>query len=134
MPTHTTSAELSLINDSQFLEELQQNDFAPSETPNRVSDSRLLSHDPYASLDRGLPMQTGAPALETPVYVDQPVEPAFEPYDDPVPAPFAAETPQISMVTAAIVIVACLTAGAATAAYVFQDSLTRITALRSASR
>ena len=37
-------------------------------------------------------------------------------------------------VTAAIVIVVCLTAGAATAAYVFQDSLTRITALRSASR
>ena len=38
------------------------------------------------------------------------------------------------MVAAAIVIAICLSAGAATAAYVFQGSLTRITALGSASR
>jgi hypothetical protein len=134
MATTTTSAELSLINDSEFLEELQQSDLAPGDAMNRVSDSRLLSHDPYASLDRGLPMRAGASAVEAPIYVDEPPQGAFAPYDDPVPAPLVPEAPGISMVTAAIVIVACLTAGAATAAYVFQDSLTRITALRSASR
>jgi hypothetical protein len=134
VPTTTTSAELSLINDSEFLEELRQTDRAMGDAPTRTADSRVLPLDIYASLDRGLPMQAGAPELDAPVYVDQPAQAAFEPYDDPVPAPPASDGPGISMFTAAIVIVACLTAGAATAAYVFQDSLTRISALRSASR
>jgi hypothetical protein len=133
MPTRTTSAELSLINDSEFLEELQHSDPAISETATLTRESRPLNRDLYAALDRGLPVRDGVPEPEEPVYVDQPAEAPFEPYDDAVPAPLAHAEPGISMFTAAIVIVACLTAGAATAAYVFQDSLTRITALRSAS-
>jgi hypothetical protein len=130
MATTTTSAELSLINDSEFLEELET-ELTSGHELHRVSDSRL-PHDLYESLDRELPVHADAESFEPP-YVDQPAA-SFQAYDDPIPAPLVDSDPVISMVAAAIVIAACLSIGAATAAYVFQDSLTRVTASRSASR
>ena len=46
----------------------------------------------------------------------------------------APEPRGIPFITAALVLVTCLTAGAATAAYLFQDQLTHITARPSATR
>jgi hypothetical protein len=132
MPTTTTSVELSLINGNEFLEELREADRSPAGSPSPGREPRVLAHDLYASLDRELPVRDDADSFE-PLYVDQPAA-AFEPYDDPPPAPLDESETVISMVAAAIVIAICLSAGAATAAYVFQGSLTRITALGSASR
>jgi hypothetical protein len=86
MPT-TTSAEQSLINDSEFIEELRQFSAADQEPPALVS-ANLSAPEP-----RGIPL-----------------------------------------ITAALVLVTCLTAGAVTAACLFQDQLTHITARPSATR
>jgi hypothetical protein len=132
MPTTTTSAELSLINGNEFLEELRGADRAMDDSPIPAETARTIARELYASLDRELPVYADAEGLE-PLYVDRPSAP-FEPYDEPVAATPQEPEPVVSMVAAAIVIAMCLSVGAATAAYMFHDSLTRITALRSASR
>jgi hypothetical protein len=85
MPT-TTSAEQSLINDSEFLDELRQ----------------------FAAVDSGPATDRDAPG---------PVSPRGIPF-----------------ITAALILVTCLIAGAATAACLFQNQLTHITARPSATR
>jgi hypothetical protein len=127
MPTTTTSADLSLINGNEFLEELRDGDRTMDSPRAAVPPARVL-----ASLDRELPVRADAWPLAPP-YVDQPSAPS-EPYDDPLPAAPQKPEPVVSMVAAAIVIAMCLSVGAATAAYMFHDSLTRITMWHSASR
>jgi hypothetical protein len=61
--------------------------------------------------------------------------PIGEPYEPPVEQSASAETHIPFMAVALVlVLVACLTAGAATAAFVFHDRVTQITALRPATR
>jgi hypothetical protein len=109
----TTDAELSLINDAEFLEELGQ----------------VGSSDPFGGLDSGLPVQASAPAFGAPLHDRVPVG-----YDDDAPEETALRAHEgIRFVPAALVLIACLTAGAATAAFVFHDRVAQITAT-SASR
>ena len=123
MPT-TTDSELSLINDAEFLEELTQFDPPARQVSDPVEAPR---HDvTFDSLDRGLPMDTDAPQLGAPLY-DR--EPPADPYDDPSDAPLVATTSSgVPMLAAALVLLACLTAGAASAAFVFYPRLSQIIA------
>ncbi len=59
--------------------------------------------------------------------------PITDSYPLPANPPSAAES-SIPLIAAALVLAACLSAGAATAAYVFHDQLTHITARLSANR
>ena len=115
-----SAAELSLINGSEFLEELD--DFAPRETAFVDSAAPDSADDEFfGALEQGLPMRAGEVA---------PVD--YRDDDDEV-AP-AAVGKQVPVLAAALVILACLTAGAVTAAVVFHDRVTQITAPRQASR
>ena len=131
MPT-TTSIEQSLINDTEFLDELGQ--FSDEGRERAVQPLELEQpaayRDGFDALDSGLAMDEN---------VLDPVLPRFEPAPieklDALPANLPApEERRISFMTAALVLAACLTAGAVTAAYVFQDRLTPITARPSATR
>ena len=127
----TTAAELSLINDSEFLEELGQYDGGSGLAPDPDQVARPMFDDPFGSLDHGLQLDPAAPVNDAPHY-DQEV-PTADPYDDPDPLPVPTDR-NIPFLAAALVIAACLTAGAVTAAYVFEDRLVRITATHPASR
>jgi hypothetical protein len=125
MPT-TTDAELSLINDAEFLDELCR-----FETQVQVSESveSRIRHDAtFDGLDRDLPMDLDAPQSDAPLYDREPIA---HPYDDPSDASSdtsARAEAGVPFVAAALVLVACLTAGAATAVFVFHDRVIRITA------
>ena len=121
----TTADEAALINDAQFLDELET--WAGVPEPGLVSQTY---DEGYDALDSGLPLSpdadpTGAPHDARPALDD--------PYAPPVPAPARAKQ-DVPFLAAALVLVACLTVGAATAALVFHDRLTHITALQPASR
>jgi hypothetical protein len=125
MPT-TTSAEQSLVNDSEFLDELGQFYAASEERavqPLKQWDTHL---DAFESLDSGLPADANAAVAGSPRHEHA----AIEEFDE-LPR---REERRIPFMTAALVLLACLTAGAVTAAYVFQDRLTPITARPSAIR
>jgi hypothetical protein len=129
MSTTTTSAELSLINDTEFLEELEQFDGHSRSEPAPSFNPEPIYEDGYEALEGGLPIDPAAP-VDGGTYFDR--EPPTEnPYDEPFPLP---PERRIPLLAAALVIAACLAAGAVTAAYVFQDGLTRITATPRASR
>jgi hypothetical protein len=130
--TTTTSAELSLINDAEFLEQLEGCDRVSGHGPDGLSEPRPMSDAAFDALETGLPMDAGARAINEPFQPQRPA-PAADVYDD---EPIARQPPerQIPFLVAALVIVACLTAGAATAAVVFHDRLTAITATATASR
>lgn len=127
----TTSAELSLINDTEFLEELEQFDGGAGHPPDPSLEPPPTYDDAFDSLESGLAMDPGAPLNSAPHYDREP--PIADPYNDPA-APPEAPGRTIPFMAAALVIVACLTAGAATAAFVFHDRLTSITGTRPASR
>ena len=111
----TTDAELSLINDAEFLEELAQ----------------VGTGDPFGSLDSGLPVHAAAPPFGAPLHDLEPV--GYDDYDGVAAQIGRTRNEDIPFVAAALVIAACLTAGAATAGFVFHDRLVQITAT-SASR
>jgi hypothetical protein len=125
----TKSAELSLINDTEFLGELQKFEPEKPPTPDPSLDPQPIYADAFDSLESGLPIDAGAPEIVTP-YSEQ--QPEANPYDDPAP-PARAER-DIPMVAAALVIIACLAAGAATAVFVFNDRVATISATLPASR
>jgi hypothetical protein len=110
----TTAAELSLINDTEFLED-----------PAHVGPA-----DPFGSLDAGLPVHATAPPFGAPLLDREPV--GYDDYDGAAQIA-RARNEDIPFVAAALVIAACLTAGAATAGFVLHDRLVQITAA-SASR
>jgi hypothetical protein len=149
MPT-TTSAEQSLINDSEFIDELKQFSDArqplpafagygvASPAPVRSSaegaapfDEQLRPYpDAFDALDSGLATDGAAPGPVSPRGEADPVEESSQ-----LPANLSAPEPRgIPFITAALVLVTCLTAGATTAACLFQDQLTHITARPSATR
>jgi hypothetical protein len=139
MPT-TTSAEQSLINDSEFLDELGQFSAAGKEPPAFARDGvagavppderRRPYGDAFDALDGGLAIDGDAPGPVSPRGDGDPIE---EPHVPPANLS-APERRGIPFITAALVLVTCLTAGAATAAYLFRDQLTHITARPSATR
>ncbi len=123
MPT-TSSAEASLINDAEFLDEGRFSPVDQDRAAGGPGQGRPF-RDSFDALDSGLPMDEAVP---------QPIE---APYTDSDPLPanprFGTES-SISVIAAALVLAACLSAGAATAAFVFHDELTHITARLSANR
>lgn len=120
-----TAAEASLINDVEFLEELEQSEHVNE----RTADSGFWAPkyaDAFDGLESGLPTDSTAHRI-------------VEPQDEPTPIDESPELPspagrQIPFLAAALVLVACLTAGAVTAAMLFHDRLTQIAAVRPASR
>ena len=122
----TTSAELSLINDSEFLEELGQ-----FEAPARRDQG-------FAALERGLPVSGGDMAIGEPFdqsYGAAHADPNTNPYDQPIAEPAVAPADRhVPLVAVALILAVCVSAGAATAAYVFHDRLTQIIVPRAASR
>ena len=84
--------------------------------------------DAFAALESGLPVHSGAviaaPHHERPP-IDAPQTPTVQ---------SAAPETRVTVTIAAVVLAACLTAGAAAAAYVFHDRLEQITAPRMATR
>jgi hypothetical protein len=140
----TTSADLSLINDTEFLDELEKSGPAGRQIPDPSLDAAPTNLDPARlypdpspiyddeidSLESGLPMDPGAPVVAAPHYDREP--PTEDPYNES-PAQASRER-DISIMAAALVIIACRTVGAATAMLVFHDRLTRVTATPPASR
>jgi hypothetical protein len=122
MPTNP-SDDPPLINDVQFLEELDRLEDRGESPIEQGAHSRATSGDAFEALESGLPLKKGAP--EPSALRDHPA-PATEPYQLPAAQRRPAET-RVPFVTAALVLVACLTAGAATAALVFHDRLAEIT-------
>jgi hypothetical protein len=125
MPT-TTSAEQSLINGSEFLDGLGQFSAATEERAVQPLEQRETYLDAFESLDNGLPAAANVPVAESP----RREHAAIEEFDE-LPA---REERRIPFITAALVLLACLTAGAVTAAYIFQDRLTPVTSRPSAIR
>jgi hypothetical protein len=126
-----TADELSLINHAEFLQELEQ--FQPgSQSPSAraAAPAQPEYRDSFAALDRGLDVEAGA----LPVAAHD--EPACDGFAEDVAAAGIRSRPEsrISMIAAAFVLLACLTAGAATAALMFSDRVGQITAVRQASR
>lgn len=131
MPMTDASEELSLINDPHFFQELGELDGEVSHPLDPSASRRPVIDDGFWSLENGLPVDPHAAANDAPHYDRQP--PTVDPYDDPPPPSRSAES-RVPFLVAVMLIVACLVAGAATAAYVFHDGLTRITATSRASR
>lgn len=118
----TTAAEATRINGVEFREELER---IESQDPGIEFDA-----DAFDALEAGLPVSHAAQVFAVPHHERAPIG---EPYEPPVEQSASAET-HIPFMAAALVLVACLTAGAATAAFVFHDRVTQITALWSATR
>lgn len=129
MPT-TRSAEQSLINDSEFLDDLGPFGAVDEERAVQPSAQWDTYLDACESLDSGLPVHANAPVAES---IRRQHAAIAELDELPANLPARGER-RIPFMTAALVVLACLTAGAVTAAYVFQDRLTPVTARLSAIR
>jgi hypothetical protein len=129
--TRTTPAERSLINDAEFLEELTEGDHVSGHGPSASFERRPTYTDAFDALESGLPMLAGARPIPAPIQPQEPEPIADAFHDEPIAPLLEREVP---FAAAALVIVACLLAGAATAAVVFHDRLTAITAAPTASR
>jgi hypothetical protein len=129
----TPSAERPLIDDAQFFAELER--FAHvddrSVDPSLDADMKTFA-EAFDALESGLPVHPGAVAIAAPHYQRPPIDAASEAKAPAVP-PAAPET-RVTFTIAAVVLAGCLTFGAATAAYVFQDRVEQITAPRTATR
>jgi hypothetical protein len=129
VPT-TTPAEQSLINDSDVRQELAQFSDAEGAVEARPLEPRPPYLDGFEALDSGLATDADASGFAS-------AQREYVPVDeiDELPAHRSARVEfRISFMTAALVLLACLTAGAVTAAYVFQERLTPVTGRPSASR
>jgi hypothetical protein len=125
----TTAAEASLINDVEFLDELERFEHVAERAPDSGLDSRTFD-DAFDALESGLPLSHTAQRFEAPHHERVPIG---EPHEPSVERPVPPEV-HIPFMAAALVLVGCLSVGAATAAFVFHDRVTQITALRPASR
>ena len=133
MPS-TAAAEPSLHDDAaSYLEEVESLDDLDDGAiaPDGGVVDQLAAE--FEALDTGLPIDAN-PRPVVPYHQRPPIEaPDDAPDDQPVRAVTRAEA-NIPFRTAALVLVVCLTAGAATAALVFHDRLSQITATTTASR
>ena len=132
--TKTTSAEQSLINDTEFLGELEGSAHVTPPRPDGLFDPRPMYDDAFDALDGGLPMRAGARGTSEPFQQRQQNPPPIAQACDEEPIAPQPPARHMSFAAAALVIIACLTAGAATAAIVFHDRLTAVTAALTASR
>jgi hypothetical protein len=129
VPT-TTPDEQSLINDSEFRQALGPFSAAEEVVAAQPLEQRPPYLDGFEALDSGLATDADASGFASPHREYVPVEEIDElPADRPARVEF-----RISFMTAALVLLACLTAGAVTAAYVFQERLVPVTARPSATR
>jgi hypothetical protein len=129
VPT-TTPAEQSLINDSELRQEVGQFSDSEEAVAAQPLEPRPPYLDAFEALDSGLVTGADASGFVSPLHEYVPVEEVDE---WPADRPSRAEL-RISFMTAALVVLACLTAGAVTAAYVFQERLMPVTARPSATR
>jgi hypothetical protein len=129
VPT-TTPAEQSLINDSEIRQELAQFSDAEEALAAPPLEPRPPYLDGFEALDSGLATDADASGFVSPQREYVPVD---EVDDLPAGRPARVEF-RISFMTAALVLLACLTAGAVTAAYVFQERLAPVSARPSATR
>ena len=124
--------DASLINDVQFLEELAQLERTDELAADSVPESRVYADaiQGFDVLEEGLPTNAVPPETDArrrePALIVRQYAPDPE---DPRPV-----ENRISLTAAGIVLLACLTLGAATAALVFHDRVTSVTALRPATR
>jgi hypothetical protein len=125
----TTAADASLINGVEFLDELERFEQLDERAADPGLDSRTYA-DAFDELESGLPMDPAARQTDAPRHERAPID---EPYEPLVDMPRPADQ-HIPFIAAALVLAACLTLGAATAALVFHDQLMQITAPRSATR
>lgn len=125
----TTAAEASLINGVEFLEELERFEHAAGHAPDPGIDSRTFDAA-FDALEAGLPLSHAAHLFEVSHHERAPIG---EPHEPSVQQPAPAQK-HISFMAAALVLAACLSAGAAAAAFVFHDRVTQITAPRPATR
>ena len=126
----TPSTERSLIDDAQFFAELERFAHGDERSSDPTTDGRPTTFaDAFDALESGLPVNPGAAAIAAPYYQRPPIDAAEPPIDRP-----ALPETRVTFPMAAIVLAACLTAGAATAACVFHDRLERITAPPMATR
>jgi hypothetical protein len=127
----TASADLALINDGPICTPAVA---SPAVTDleagpaNRQPRLAKKYDEGFAALDRGLAIG----GLQ-PDQAEHDTAPAYEPHDVPDDYPVRAQT-RVTFMISAIVLLACLTAGAAAAAYVFQDRVTGITEPLTATR
>jgi hypothetical protein len=133
MPS-TAAAEPSLHDDAAlYLEEVESVDDIDAGTvaPDGGVADQLAAE--FEALDTGLPIDAN-PRQVVPYHQRPPIQAQDDAPDyQPVRAVTRAEA-NIPFRTAALVLVVCLTAGAATAALVFHDRLSQITATTTASR
>ena len=125
----TPSRQRPPVDDARFFAELER--FA--HLAERPSDSRIDVHttpyaDAFAALESGLPVNSGA-VIAAPYHERPPIDAPPTPTSQP-----AAPETRVTVAMAAVVLAACLTAGVATAAYVFHDRLEQITAPWMATR
>ena len=126
----TTPAEHSLINDSERRQEPGPPGDAEEAVAAQPEEPRPPYLDGFEGLDSGLATAPDASGFKSPSRDYVPVDDVDEwPAGRPTRDEF-----RISFMTAALVLLACLTAGAVTAAYVFQARLTPVTARPSATR
>ena len=121
--------DASLINDTEFLEELERLEQADGRAANSGFGARVYA-DALDAFESEPPMSPASAETNA-----RPRERALleEPYEPFVEAMPPAGTP-IGFTAAVLVLAACLTAGAATAAFMFHDRVAQITALRPATR
>ena len=124
-----TADEASLINGVEFLDELERFEPQDGRAPDSELDSRVYA-DGFDGLDSGLPTILAASQIAAPHHERAPFDLPYGPLAD---APRSAEQ-HIPFKAAALVLVACLTLGAATAMLVFYDQVGQITAQRTATR
>jgi hypothetical protein len=126
----TPSTERSLIGDAQFFAELERFARGDERSIDPTIDGRPTTYaDAFDALESGLPVDPRADALAAPHYRRPPIDAAEPPIDPP-----ALPETRVTLSMAAVVLAACLIAGAATAAFVFQDHVEQITAPRMATR
>jgi len=119
-----------LIDHLQFLEALDRLEVGGGSSGAQDVHSRATYGDAFEALDSGLPLKGAAPETGAPDHERTPVN---EPYRA-VTARLAPPAVRVPFMAAALVVVACLTVGAATAALVFHDHVARITESRTATR
>ena len=125
----TTADEASLINGVTFLEELKRFEHAAEHAPDPGLRSRRYA-DAFDAIESRLPRNPAAHQTVAPHHERAPIgEPNHPDVEQPAPA-----KKQVPFMAAALVLAACLTAGATTAAFVLHDRVTQITARRLATR
>ena len=135
-----TAEEASLFNDAEFLHELEQFARADENVPMAGAHAGSTTYDAALSaidaLEIGLPVDSTAPPTDAPHHERAPYGdrlPLRESYEAPVERPAPAEH-RVPFVAVAIVLACCFSFGAATAALVFHDRLTHLSALQPATR